>query len=120
MNNLDKPNPMENNEISPVIITAVDLMKKVNEGLGVEFLGGMRRTAIGKNENGLISPLGVSTRMTYFGIEKRVFLEYQHCEDMLNPLGHLLAEEMIMMIFKEDIIKKFDNFDFTYNSDENE
>jgi hypothetical protein len=111
---------MENNKISPVIISAVDLMKKVNEGLEVEFLGGMRRAAIGKNEKGLISPLGISTRMTYLEIEKQVFLEYQHCEDMLNPLGHMLAEEMIMMTFKEDIIKKFANFDFTYNSDENE
>lgn len=111
---------MENNEISPVIIAAVDLMKKVNEGLEVEYLGGMRRAAIGKNENGLLSPLGVSTRMTYFEIEKQVFLGYQHCEDMLNPVGHLLAEEMIMMIFKDDIVKKFANIDFTYNSNENE
>ncbi len=111
---------MENNEISPVIIAAVDIMKKLNEGLEVEFLGGMRRAAIGKNENGLLSPLGISTRMTYFEIEKQVFLGYQHCEDMLNPVGHLLAEEMIMKIFKEDIIKKFANFDFTYNSEENE
>jgi hypothetical protein len=111
---------MENNEISPVIIAAVDIMKKLNEGLEVEFLGGMRRAAIGKNENGLLSPLGVSTRMTYFEIEKQVFLGYQHCEDMLNPVGHLLAEEMIMKIFKEDIVKKFANFNFTYNSEENE
>lgn len=111
---------MENNEISPVIIAAVDIMKKVNEGLEVEFLSGTRRAATGKDENGLLSPLGVSTKMTYFEIEKQVFLEYQHCEDMLNPLGHLLAEEMIMMIFREDIVKKFDNFDFAYNSDENE
>lgn len=111
---------MENNEISPVIIAAVDIMKRVNEGLEVEFLGGMRRAAIGKNENGLLSPLGVSTRMTYFEIEKQVFLGYQHCEDMLNPVGHLLAEEMIMNIFREDIVKKFANFDLTYNSEGNE
>ncbi len=113
MNKLD-------NEISPIIIAAVDLMKKVNDGLEVEYLSGMRRADIDKNENGLLSPLGVSTKMTYLEIEKQVFLEYQQCEDMLNPLGHLLAEEMIWMIFKEDIAKKFANFDFTYNSDENE
>ena len=111
---------MENNEISPVIIAAVDLMKKVNEGLEVEFLGGMRRTAIGKDENGLLSLLGVSTKMTYLEIEKQVFLGCQFCEDMLNPLGHLVAEDYIMGIFKEDIVKKFANFDFTYNSDKNE
>ena len=111
---------MENNEISPVIIAAVDLMKKVNEGLEVEYLGGMRRAAIGKDENGLLSLLGVSTKMTYLEIEKQVFLSCQFCEDMLNPLGHLVAEDYIMGIFKEDIVKKFANFDFTYNSDKNE
>jgi hypothetical protein len=97
----------EEMEISPVIISAVDLMKKVNEGLEVEYLSGMRRASIGKNENGLLSPLGVSTKMTFFGIEKRVFLGYQHCEDMLNPIGHLLAEEMIMDIFKDDFLEKY-------------
>jgi len=94
-------------EISPVIIAAVDLMKKVNEGLEVEYLSGMRRAAIGKDENGLLSPIGVSTKMTFFGIEKRVFLGYQHCEDMLNPIGHLLAEDVIMNIFKDDVMKKY-------------
>ena len=111
---------MENNEISPVITAAVELMKKVNKGLEVELLSGMRRAATGKNENSLLSPLGVSTKMTYLEIEKQVFLGCQHCEDMLNPLGHLVAEDYIMGIFKEDIAKKFANFDFTYNSNENE
>jgi hypothetical protein len=105
--------------ISPVIITAVDLMKKVNEGLEVEFLGGMRRAAIGKDANGLISPLGVSTKMTFFGIEKQVFLGYQLCEDMLNPIGHLVAEDYIMGIFKDDFMNKFKDFDFTYGPDDN-
>ena len=107
-------------EISPVIIAAVDLMKKVNEGLEVELLSGMKRTSEGRDEYGQLSPLGVSTKMTLFGIEKDAFLGYQHCEDMLNPFGHMLAEELVMMIFREDIVKKFANFDFTYNSNENE
>jgi hypothetical protein len=111
---------IENNEISPVIIAAVDLMKKVNEGLEVEYIGVMRRDAIGKNENGLLSTIGVSTRMTFFGIEKQVFLGCQMCEDMLNPIGHLVADDYIMGIFKDDFVNKFKDFDFTYNSNENE
>ena len=106
-------------DISPVIIAAVDLMKKVNEGLEVEYLSGMRRAAIGKDANGLISPLGVSTKMTLFEIEKYVFLGYQMCEDMLNPIGHLVAEDYIMGIFKDDLMNKFKDFDFTYGPDDN-
>jgi hypothetical protein len=104
-------------DISPVIITAVDLMKKVNEGLEVEFLSGMKR-----NEPSEFYPIGqsgVSTKMTFFGIEKQVFLGYQLCEDMLNPIGHLVAEDYIMGIFKDDIFKKFKDFDFTYGPDDN-
>jgi hypothetical protein len=106
----------EEMEISPVIIAAVDLMKKVNEGLEVEYLSGMRRAAIGKDENGLLSPLGVSTKMSFFGIEKRVFLGYQHCEDMLNPIGSILAEELIMEIFKDDFMAKYQ--ELNQNKDE--
>ncbi len=82
-------------------------MKKVNEGLEVECLSGMRIAAIGKTENGLLAPLGVSTKMTFLGIDKFVFLGYQHCEDMLNPMGYILAEELIMDIFKEDFLEKY-------------
>jgi len=98
---------MNKEKINPVILSAVDLMKKVNEGLEVEFLSGMRRATIGKGENGLLSPLGVSTKMTFFGIEKSVFLGYQHCEDMLNPMGPMLAEELVMDIFKGDFLMKY-------------
>jgi hypothetical protein len=98
---------MNKEGISPIILAAVNLMKKVNEGLEVEFLSGMRRVAIGKDENGLLSPLGVNSKMTYLGIEKNVFIGCQHCDVMLNPLGHILAEEMIMDIFKGEILKKY-------------
>jgi hypothetical protein len=96
---------MSNEETSPVILAAVDLMKKVNEGLEVEFLSGMKRTE--PSEFYPIGQLGMSTKMTFFGIEKNVFLGCQLCEDMLNPIGHLVAEDFIMGIFKEDFMKKF-------------
>ncbi len=96
---------MSNEEISPIILAAVDLMKKDNEGLEVEFLSGMKRTET--SEFYPIGQLGVSTKMTFFGIEKEVFLGYQYCEDMLNPLGSRLAEELIMEIFREDFMKLF-------------
>ena len=96
---------MGKEEISPVILAAVDLMKKVNGGLEVEFLSGMKRTD--PSEFYPIGQLGVSTRMTFFDIEKEVFLGHQHCEDMMNPLGSMVAEELIMRIFREDFMKKF-------------
>jgi hypothetical protein len=105
----------EEMEISPVIISAVDLMKKVNEGLEVEYLSGMRRATIGKDKNGILAPLGVSTKMTFFGIEKHVFLGYQHCEDMLNPIGSILAEELIMEIFKDDFLAKYQDLNQNNN-----
>ena len=38
-----------------------------------------------------------------WGMEEKVFLGCQHCEDMINPMGHLIAEEMVMMIFKKQM-----------------
>jgi len=90
-----------NKEISPVIISAVDLMKRVNEGLEVEFIGEMKRGE--PSEHYPIGQLGVSTKMTLLGIEENVFLGYQHCEDMINPIGHLLAEELVMTVFGDKL-----------------
>ena len=87
--------------ISPVIIASVDLMKRVNDGLEVEFIGEMERKE--PSEYYPIGQLGVSTKMTLLDIEENVFLEYQHCEDMLNPIGHLLAEELVMTVFGDKL-----------------
>ena len=96
---------MSNEEISPIILAAVGLMKKVNEGLEVEFLSGMKRTE--PSEFYPIGQLGVSTKMTLLGIEKNVFLGCQMCEDMLNPLGPKLAESLVMEVFRDDFMKLF-------------
>ena len=90
-----------NKQISPVIIAAVDLMKRVNDGLEVEFLSEMKRTE--PSEHYPIGQLGVSTKMTLLGLEKNVFLGCQHCEDMLNPIGHLLAEDLVMSVFSDEL-----------------
>jgi hypothetical protein len=90
-----------NKEISPIIISAVDLMKQVNEGLEVEFLSDMKREE--PSEHYPIGQLGVSTKMTLLGLEENVFLECQHCEDMLNPIGHLLAEDLVMTVFRDQL-----------------
>ena len=93
-----------NEEVSPVILCAVELMKKVIQGLEIELLGGMRRAATGKDKDGIkLSPLGVSTKMTYIGSEKNVFLTHQECEDMLGPWGDTLVNEFIMHIFKDEL-----------------
>ena len=90
-----------NKEISPVIIVAVDLMKRVNDGLEVEFIGEMTRTE--PSEHYPIGQLGVSTKMTLLGLEENVFLGYQLCEDMLNPYGHLIAVDMVTTTFADKL-----------------
>jgi hypothetical protein len=97
-----------NFDITPVIIQAVDTMKKVNERLEIEYLSDMKRGE--PNEFYPIGKLGVSTKMTLFDIEKNVFLEYQICEDMINPIGHLIAEDYIMGIFRDDFLVKYKDF----------
>lgn len=92
-----------NKEISPVITQAIGLMKKINEGLEIEILSGMKRTE--PSEHYPVGQLGVSTKMSIFGIEKQVFLGYQLCEDMLIPNGYFIAEEIFMMTFADDIKK---------------
>jgi hypothetical protein len=98
-------------EISPIIIAAVDLMKRVNEGLEVEFIGEMKRTK--PSEHYPIGQLGVSTKMTLLGLEENVFLGCQHCEDMLNPVGHLLAEDLVMTIFRDKLKVLFEQLNLS-------
>jgi hypothetical protein len=59
------------------------------------------------NEYYKLGQLGVSTKMSFFGIEKNVFLTLQLCEDMDSPIGHLLAEDCIMTIFEDDFMKMY-------------
>ena len=96
-----------NKEISPVIVQAIELMKRINEGLEIEILSGMKRTE--PSEHYPIGQLGVSTKMSIFGIEKQMFLGYQLCEDMLTPNGHFIAEEIFMMTFGDDLRKLLEN-----------
>jgi hypothetical protein len=98
-------------EISPIIIAAVDLMKRVNEGLEVEFIGEMKRTL--PSEHYPIGRLGVLTKMTLLGLEENVFLGCQHCEDMLNPVGHLLAEDLVMTIFRDKLKVLFEQLNLS-------
>ena len=90
---------MSKEEISPIIKAGIRIMTQVNEGLEIEVVGEMKRTE--KSEHYPIGQLGVATIFRMYGMEERVFLGCQHCEDMINPRGHFLAEELVMMTFKE-------------------
>jgi hypothetical protein len=90
-----------NKGISFIVIAAVDLMKQVNEGLEVEFIGEMTRTE--PSEHYPIGQLGVSTKMTMLGLEENVFLGCQLCEDMLTPYGHLIAVDIVMETFRDKL-----------------
>ena len=95
-----------NNEISAIIIAAVDLMKRVNDGLEVEFIGEMKRTE--PSEHYPIGKLGILTKMTLLGIEENVFLACELCEDML-VYGYHIAEDMIMEIFGKKIKELYEH-----------
>ena len=92
---------MSKEEISPIIKEGIRIMTQVNEGLEIEVVGEMKRTE--KSEHYPIGQLGVSTIFRMWGMEERVFLGFQHCEDMIVPNGHLIAEEMVMMTFREQM-----------------
>ncbi len=96
---------MSNKDISDVILSSIELMKKINNGLEIEILGEMIRSE--SNEYHPLGQLGVNTKMSFFGIEKNLFLTHQLCENMHNPLGHLVAEDYIMGIFKDDFMKMY-------------
>ena len=92
---------MSKEEISPIIKEGIRIMTQVNEGLEIEVVGEMERTE--PSEHYPIGQLGVSTIFRMLGMEEKVFLGCQLCEDMINPMGHLLAEEMVMMTFREQM-----------------
>ena len=91
-------------EVSKIIIAAVGLMKQYNEGLEVEYISEMRRIP---SEQSPLGILGISVKMTLYGIEKNVFLGCQQCEDMLTPIGHFVVEDLIMSIFGDDLKQLF-------------
>jgi len=92
---------MSKEEISPIIKEGIRIMTQVNKGLEIEVVGEMKRTE--KSEHYPIGQLGVSTIFRMWGMEEKVFLGYQLCEDMINPMGHLIVKEVVMMIFKEQM-----------------
>jgi len=99
---------MSKEEISPIIKEGIRIMTQVNEGLEIEVVGEMKRTE--KSEHYPIGQLGVSTVFRMWGMEERVFLGFQLCEDMImSMMGQLIAEEMVMMIFKEQMKQLIEN-----------
>ena len=99
---------MSKEEIIPIIKEGIRIMTQVNEGLEIEVIGEINYTfEITKHYP--IGQLGVSTVFRMWGMEERVFLGCQHCEDMIVPNGHLLAEEMVMMTFREQMKQLVEN-----------
>lgn len=92
---------MSKEDISPIIREGIRIMTQVNEGLEIEVVGEMERTE--PSEHYPIGQLGVSTIFRMFEMEEKVFLGCQLCEDMINPMGHLIAEEIVMMTFEEQM-----------------
>jgi len=98
---------MSREEISPIIKEGIRIMTQVIEGLEIEVVGEMKRTE--PSEHYPIGQLGISTIFRMWGMEEKVFLGCQLCEDMINPMGHLIAEEIVMMTFKEQMKSIMEN-----------
>jgi hypothetical protein len=90
-------------EIIPIIKEGIRIMTQVNEGLEIEVIGEINYTfEITKHYP--IGQLGVSTVFRMWGMEEKVFLSYQLCENMIMSMSkHLIAEEMVMMTFREQM-----------------
>jgi hypothetical protein len=95
---------MSKEEISSIIKAGIRIMTQVNEGLEIEVVGKMERTE--PSEHYPIGQLGVSTIFRMWGMEEKVFLSCQLCEDMINPMGHLIAEDIVMETFLQQQLTK--------------
>ena len=99
---------MSKEEISPIIKEGIRIMTEANEGLEIEVVGEMKRTE--KSEHYPIGQLGVSTVFRRWGMEEKVFLGFQLCEDMIFGMkGQLIAEDIAMMTFREQMKQLVEN-----------
>lgn len=98
---MERNNPETNGDISPVITQSIKNMEIWIEGLKITVNGGMVRTE--PNEFYTLGQLGVHTTVELEHIgKKNVFLPYQIFEDMLTPYGHLIAQDVVYPLFKEE------------------
>ena len=102
-------------KISGVIHVAINIIEKTVEGVKVEVLSQeMRR--LDPTEHFPHGQLGVDVMFSWEIGEENVqkvktFLPYQLCEDMLNPLGNLIAEEIVFTLYKDIFQKMQDELD---------
>lgn len=94
-----------NDEMSLVIGAAVHVMEKTVHGLKVTVLD----KKMSRSEPTTTLPLGMlGIRMEfdweYVG-KKNVFIGYEMCEDMLTPIGELVAEEIVYKLFFDELQK---------------
>jgi hypothetical protein len=98
-------------KISGVIHAAIQVIEKTVEGVKVKILS-QEMTRLEPTEHYPLGQLGVEVEFSWEIGEENVqkvktFLPYQLCEDMLNPLGNLIAEEIVFTLYK-DIFKKME------------
>ena len=102
---------MEN--ISEIVLAAVKVIEKAVPGVKVEILETKRNEPTVKHPFGQLG--AVATFSWEIGEERvekvKTFLTCQLCEDMLTPIGHLVAEEIVYMLYKEIFWKMEDELD---------
>jgi hypothetical protein len=98
-------------KISGVIHAAIQVIEKTVEGVKVKILS-QEMTRLEPTEHYPLGQLGVEVEFSWEIGEENVqkvktFLPYQLCEDMLNPLGNLIAEEIVFTLYR-DIFEKME------------
>jgi hypothetical protein len=98
-------------KISGVIHAAIQAIEKTVEGVKVKILS-QEMTRLEPTEHYPLGQLGVEVEFSWEIGEENVqkvktFLPYQLCEDMLNPLGNLIAEEIVFTLYR-DIFEKME------------
>jgi hypothetical protein len=98
-------------KISKVIHAGISIIEKTVEGVKVKVLSQeMRRSE--PSEHCPLGQLGAEVEFSWEIGEENVqkvktFLTCQLCEDMMNPLGNLVAEEIVFALYR-DIFKKME------------
>ena len=101
--------------ISPIVIAAAKVIEKSVPGVKVVMLGPPMKRSEPSAERPfwrLGADVEISWEIGGERVEKvKTFLSCQLCEDMLTPLGHLVAEEIIFMLYRPIFERMKDELD---------
>ena len=92
----------DTNDISPVFNAAFSIIEKSVEGTTIKIIDEkMRRSS--PSEHYPLGQWGLTIEITLEDIgTKKLFILYQLCEDIICPIGHLIAQDVVYPLFKDE------------------